>query len=74
MDAHSVPKVSSIHIRTPPLQSPALEDAAIHQSTDTIEESEYPDSFRLSAILIALVFSIFLVSFMPDIDVHVQEN
>jgi hypothetical protein len=69
MDAHSVPKVSSIHIRTPP-----LEDAAVHQSTDTIEESEYPDSFRLSAILVALVFSIFLVSSMPNIDVHGHEN
>jgi len=46
-----------------PLQP--MEDEITPDPTDTIEESEYPDLFRLSVILVALVFSIFLVSSSP---------
>jgi hypothetical protein len=46
-----------------PLQP--MEDGITLDHTDTIEENEYPDYFRLSAILVALVFSIFLASPSP---------
>lgn len=63
MNVYPEPKLSSIDMGIRPLQP--MEDEVLLDSTDTIEESEYPDYFRLSAILVALVFSIFLVSHSP---------
>jgi hypothetical protein len=55
MDAQSELKLSSIAPGTRPLLD----------TSDIIDDSEYPDSFHLSAILVSLVFSIFLVSLSP---------
>jgi hypothetical protein len=63
MDAQSELKLSSIAPGTRPLQ--LLENEVILHTSDIIDESEYPDSFHLSAILVSLVFSIFLVSLSP---------
>jgi hypothetical protein len=40
----------------------ASDDPQMERTNEVIEESEYPSSLQLTAILVSLVFSMFLVS------------
>jgi hypothetical protein len=44
-------------------EEPAVAESSVLGQHEDIDEAEYPGILRLTAILIALVFSMFLVSF-----------